>query len=179
MNQNRKKVLILSIIIPFLLVSPYIITQNAEAFKLTNYEIKLEVEFWSTDSTNPFYAAVDDGLMEQIIFDTMEPIAVGQWSMDDIIADNSLSTSRFPTFHEAVVLTDSSTTDIYTNAKLVVDPVIIEINTAQGINKATIQDQIVTDTQDALRTLLQGYGIDTFIWTLGYEGGDIIIAEAP
>ena len=117
--------------------------------------------------------------MEEIIYDAMLPVAVGQWSLDDIIADNSLSTSNFPKFHEAVVLTDSSTADIYTNSKLVVDPVIIEINTAQGANKATIQDQIIDDTQNSLKTLLQSYGIDTFIWTLGYDGGAIVVAETP
>lgn len=172
------KIILLSLIIPALIMFP-ILLQNADAFKLTDYEIKLEVLFFNHNqtNTNSLINAIDNGLMEDIIFDVMEPIAVGQWAPDDITADNNLS-HGFPQFHNVVLLNGSSAT-IVTNSKLVLDPVIIEINTAQGANKATVQDQIINNTQSQIRDMLQGHGINEYIWTLGYDQGEITVAETP
>lgn len=172
------KVIFLSLILPALLMFP-VVLQNADAFKLTNYEIKLEVLFFNHNQTNTssLISSIDSGVMEEIIFDAMEPIAVGQWNLDDIIADNSFS-HQSPTFHNVVLVNGSSAT-IVTDSKIVVDPVIIEINTAQGANKATVQDQIIDDTQTQIRDMLQSHGIESYIWTLGYDGGEITVAETP
>jgi hypothetical protein len=173
------KIILIAFIIPALITFPFLL-QNADAFKLTNYEIKIEVEFFNHNqtNTNSLVSAIDNGLMEQIIFDIMEPVAVGQWSLDDIIADNSISSSAFPKFHNVVLLNGSSAT-IVTNTKLVVDPVIIEINTPQGVNKATVQDQIVNNTQSELRTMLQTHDIFSYIWKLQYDQGVLEVAETP
>ena len=75
------------------------------------------------------------------------------------------------------MLVDSSLTDITTNTKLTANPVITEINTSQGANKATIQDQIIFDTQHALRDMLIGFGIKEFLWELHYDAEVVMFAE--
>lgn len=161
-----------------LLIVPFI-THDAMAFKLTNYEMNVKVQFLNDGNVdiNTLVTSFDNGLMEQIMFNTLDPVAVGQWNLDDIEADNSLSSSRFLTFHEGVVLLDSSTIDMYTNTVLVLDPVIKEINTSQGANKATLQDQIISDTQRALRDALVSFGIKEFLWDLTFDEGVIRFAE--
>lgn len=165
-------------VIMALMLVPLVI-YDAEAFKLTDYEMNVKVQFLNDGNvdTNTLVSEFDNGLMEQIIFENLDPVAVGQWSIDDIISDNSLSSSNFPTFHEDVMLLDSSLTDITTNTILVLDPVITEINTAQGVNKATIQDQIISDTQRALRDSLVSFGIKEFLWDLTFDQGVIRFAE--
>ena len=64
-----------------------------------------------------------------------------------------------------------------TNTILVLDPVITEINTAQGANKGTIQDQIISDTQRALRDELISFGIKEFLWDLTFDQGVIRYAD--
>ncbi len=179
MNKDITQLLILAAIIPSLIIFP-ILLQNADAFKLTNYEIKIEVEFFNHNqtNTNSLVSAIDNGLMEEIIFDIMLPIKVGQWSLDDIVADNSLSSSNFPKFHNTTLVNGTSVT-IVTNTLLTINPVILEINTAQGANKATIQDQIVDDSRIQIRNMLQSFDINSYIWKLSYDGGILEVAETP
>ena len=164
--------LVALVLIPFVVSDSY-------AFKLTDYEIKLEVQFFNDENvqTEQLIDSIDNGLMENIIFEQMEPIAVGQWAINDIIADNSISSSNIPTFHENVMLLDSSLTTIKTNTKITTNPIITEINTSQGANKATIQNQIVFDTQHALRNMLLGFGIKEYLWELQYDSGVVTFAE--
>ena len=155
---------------------------SAFAFKETNYTIQLEVEFLNTDHTKllPMFADFDSGLIEQNIFDIFEPIAVGQFTQDNIIADWNIGINSVSKFSDFVIVNPDSSTSLVTvetNSKLVIDPLITEINTAQGVNKATIQDQIINDGVSQVKAWLEKYGIDQYIWTLHYDGGTQVIGE--
>lgn len=172
--------LVVFVVLGVLIFTP--VLQNAQAFKETNYTIQLEVEFFNHDTTN-IDSMIDDfdsGLIEQNIFDVFSPIAVGQFSQDDIIADWNLQIRSVSTFHDFVIVNPDSSTSLVTvetNSKLVIDPVIKEINTSQGANKATLQDQIISDTQRALRDALVSFGIKEFLWDLTFDEGVIRFAE--
>jgi len=167
-------------IIPVCLIALCIIPiADSYAFKLSDYEIKLEVQFFNDENvqTQALVDGIDNGLMENIIFEELEAVAVGQWSVDDIIANNQIVSQGVPTFHENVMLVDSSLTTIKTNTRIITNPIITEINTSNGANKATIQDQIVFDTQHALRNMLLSFGIKEFLWELQYDQGVVTFAE--
>ena len=154
--------IILSLIIPALLVFPYLMSENAFAFKITDTEIQIEVHFNKTDFTqlNALFNDLDDGLIEENIHDEFSPIAVGQWDIDDIESDWSININHLTGLH-----------------KLLIDPTILEINLPQGVNYPSIQDQLVDEGRGIITDKLTNYGITSFKWFLFYEGGLIIEEE--
>ncbi len=162
------KILFIAVLIPSLLFLPYLIVHEAEAFKLTNYEIRLEVDFHNDQFTTNLPALISDldsGVIEQDMFAILSPVAVGQFTTDNIIADWNVNIGT------------SSDTSVR-NSHLNYNPVITEINTAQGVNKATIQDQIVNNMKTQVTAWLNNYGITSYTWKLFYDGGVQIVDES-
>ena len=132
--------LILGIVVAGLIVTPIAI-QSALAFKETNFEIRVNVDFERTEQTDidSLVNDLDQGLFEDSIFETLDPIALGQFGPEDIVADWSLGVNPNG------------------QSNLEVNPVITEINTAQGVNKATIQDQLVNGGDICRAPACQGW----------------------
>lgn len=163
------KIIIIALLIPSLFIFP-ILLQHADAFKLTNYEVKVEVFFHNENFVTDLPGMISDfdsGIIEQNMYDNvLEPIAVGQFGPEYIVSDWSLQIGT------------SSDTSVK-NSKFEYNPVITEINTAQGVTKATIQDQMVNDFRDQIRSWLSKYQIDNYLWKLYYDGGVQIVEETP
>ncbi len=164
--------IILALIIPTLLVFPYLMSTNAFAFKITDTEIQIEVHFNKTDFTNldTLFNDLDDGLIEENIHDEFSPIAVGQWNFNpedlndptnDIVSDWNININHLTGLH-----------------KLLINPTIIEINLPQGTNYPSIQDQLVNEGRGIITDKLTNYGITEFKWFLFFEGGLIIEEES-
>jgi len=161
-NAMIRQFLVLSVIITSLLLVP-IASQNASAFKVTNQPIYLKVTFTQLDTTSleALYDDLDDGLIEQNVYDVLSPVAVGQWSPSDIVADWGVSVNHNTGVHV-----------------LFVDPVITEINVANGVNFATINDTLVDDGRNIVTTKLANYGVHGLVtWELEYDGGLIVEQE--
>jgi hypothetical protein len=159
--------LLIAFLIPSLIILPYLLVDNAEAFKLTNYEIRLEVDFQNDEFTTnlpQLIVDLDSGVIEDDIFTIFDQVAVGQFTPDSIIADWNINIGS-PNQGK--------------NSHLVYNPVITEINTAQGVNKATIQDQIVNNMKSQVTSWLNNYGITSYSWKLFYDGGTQVIEERP
>ena len=158
--------LLIAFLIPSLIILPYLLVNNAEAFKLTNYEIRLEVDFQNDEFTTnlpQLIADLDSGVIEDDIFTIFDQVAVGQFTPDSIIADWNINIGS-PNQGK--------------NSHLVYNPVITEINTAQGVNKATIQDQIVNNMKSQVTSWLNTYRINSYTWTLYYDGGPQIVSDS-
>jgi hypothetical protein len=157
------KLLLLSVIIPSLLILPYLLADEAYAYKLTDKEIKIEVFFTKTTETDlaSMYADFDSGLIESNMFDVLDPVSVGQFDVSDIVADWGISINFDTGVHF-----------------LQINPVIAEINVNNGVNQATIVDVMVDDGRNQVRSWLQNYGITEYTWYLYYEGGLQIVEES-
>lgn len=170
------KIILIALLIPALITFP-ILLQSADAFKLTNYDIRIEVDFNNNNDTAKelFFADLDSGLIAQNIYDVFEPIAVGQWNFNQ--NDLSDPSNDIIDDWQAKIITTSDTS--IRNSHVVIKPTIVEINTPQGVNKATIQDQLVNEGVDQIRAWLQKYDITEYLWTLHYDGGIQIVEETP
>ena len=150
--------------IPSLLVLPYMLEQNAEAYKLFDKEIVVGVEFYKTDIQNPdldkLIDDLEDGMVEHNIHTVLAPVAVGSWTIDHIVSDWGLSINHDSGLH-----------------KLRVDPLITEINIANGVKFPPIHDVLVDDGREIITTKLQNYGVFEYTWFLYYDGGLVIEEE--
>lgn len=157
-------ILVIAVLIPALMFLPFLLSEEAYAYKLTDKEIKIEVYFYRDVNTNipQMIADFDSGLIEQNIFTVIEPVAVGQFTIDDIIADWDL-----------IIDFD---TGLY---KLNINPKIIEVNISNGVPQPTIIDALVNDGRDQVKQWLTNYGITRYDWYLYYDGGLQIIDETP
>jgi len=157
------KMLLIAMLIPSLLILPYLLTDEAYAYKLTNKEIKIEVFFTKTTETDlvSMFADFESGLIEQNIYTVLSQVAVGQWNPSDVIADWNLNINYDTGVH-----------------KLQINPVIREINVNNGVNQATIVSQMIDDERTQVRAWLQDYGITDYTWHLYYEGGLLIVDES-
>ena len=157
------KILFIAVLIPSLLILPYMLSEDAYAYKLTNKEIKIEVVFVKTTATDlqSMYADFDSGLVESNMFDVLSPIAVGQFAVTDIVSDWNININFDTGVH-----------------KLQINPVITEINVNNGVNQATIVDVMVDDGRNQVRQWLTNYGITDYTWYLYYEGGLQIVEES-
>ncbi len=157
------KILFIAVLIPSLLILPYMLSEDAYAYKLTNKEIKIEVVFVKTTATDlqSMYADFDSGLVESNMFDVLSPVAVGQFAVTDIVSDWNININFDTGVH-----------------KLQVNPVITEINVNNGVSQATIVDVMVDDGRNQVRQWLTNYGITDYTWYLYYEGGLQIVEES-
>lgn len=157
------KVLFIAVLIPALLILPYLLTDSAYAYKLTDKEIKIEVIFKQSDVTNipQMIVDFDSGLIEDNMYDVLAPVAVGQFLRSDIVADWSLSVNHDTRVH-----------------KLQINPLITEINVNNGVSQETIVDAMLDDGKNQVRTWLQNYGITEYTWYMYYEGGLLIVEES-
>jgi len=158
--------------IPSLILLPIVLDQEAQAFKLFDQEINIQVIFTKTEFTNleSLYDDLDSGLIETNIHDELSPIAIGQWNFNpndltdptnDIVSDWFVSVNHDTGVH-----------------KLVVDPVITEINLPQGTNFATINDVLVDEGRNILTSQLTNYNVTGEItWTLSYDGETVVVNE--
>ena len=147
--------ILIAFLIPSLFLLPYLLTDEAYAYKLTDKEIKIEVQFYKTDNTDlpAMFSDFDSGLIEQNIFDVIDPVTVGQFALSDIVADWDIRINLDTGLHT-----------------LRINPKIIEVNIANGVPQPTIIDALVNDGRDQIRTWLTNYGITSYTWYLYYDG---------
>lgn len=157
------KTILLSLLIPSLIILPYLLADEAYAYKLTDKEIKIEV-FFVKDSSTDLPLMISDfesGLIEQNMYDVLEPVSVGQFTPSDIIADWKITIEGATQIHH-----------------LTIDPKIIEINISNGVPQPTIIDALINDGRDQIRTWLINYGITDYTWYLFFDGGLQILEES-
>ncbi len=122
------------------------------------------VHFFKTDIQTPdldaLFTDLDDGMVEHNIHSILAPVAVGSWTIDDIVSDWNISINHRSGLH-----------------KLTIDPLIKEINIANGVNFPTIHDMLVDDGREKINTKLQDYGVFEYTWFLYYDGGLAIEEE--
>lgn len=161
---QNKLILSLTVLVALSLVPMF---DDAFAYKLTNKEIRIVVEFTSnvTDARiilDQMYADFDQGIIEQQFYDILKPVSVGTFTPEHIVADWSMRINF--------------DTELHT---LTIKPLITEINVANGVSQPTIIDAMVNDGRDQVRSWLQEYGIDTnYKWYLYYDGGLQIVEES-
>lgn len=155
------KLLFIAVLIPSLLILPYLLSEEAYAYKLTNKEIKIEVFFVKDSSTNlPLLISdFESGIIEEGMYDTLLPVSVGQFDPSAIVADWDVN-----------IIDDN-------NYKLTVNPIITEINISNGVSQPTIIGALIDDGRNQIRQWLINYGISDYTWYLYYEGGLIVIEE--
>lgn len=170
-TQMNRQLMLMSMVIPSLLILPLAV-DNAHALKFFNQEINIEVEFTKTEFTNleSLLDDLDSGLVESNIHDEFSQIAVGTWNWDpldpanpdnSIISDWSLSVNHDTGVH-----------------KLLVDPIVKEVNLPQGQNFASFRDVLVDEGRNIITSQLTNYGVSGDItWRLHYDGETLVVNE--